>query len=156
MNKLDGIVPKNVEIIDGEAVFETVIMKFDTPNVNGNIYPAALMEPIRDQMSNGKALIGQAYQHVVLSDRTDFYIGDVTLVSFDNNEMLCKVKVVKEFSDRVNHTDLNHVFPCFFAETIDHVVQPGLYLVGFCIEHVDIEEDADNADATEASDNSES
>lgn len=37
-----------------------------------------------------------------------------------------------------------------------NVVQPGLYLVGFCIEHVDLEDETDNADATEESENSES
>lgn len=74
--------------------------------------------------------------------------GSVELVSFDDNRMNCKVNVTEEFSNFVGDY-LNHVYPCFFAETIDNVVQPELRLIGFCIEHIDIREVENDTESKE-------
>ena len=149
MNNIDGIIPQNLVTSDsGSVSFDAAVMRFDDPNINGRVYSSSLIPEIQAQMSDGLPLAIASYGGLDLSAMPDI-VGSVELVSFDDNRMNCKVRVAEEFSNLVGDY-LNHVYPCFFAETIDNVVQPGLRLIGFCIEHIDIQEDEDDTESKEA------
>lgn len=122
-DKLDGLIPETVEQSEsGEVSFEAAVMRFDEPNINGRVYSSSLIPEIRDQMSGSLPLAIALYGGFDLSAMPDI-AGTVELVSFDDNRMLCKVNVNECFANLVGYY-LNHVYPCFFAETIDTVVQP--------------------------------